>query len=334
MAFAAPLWLLGLLALAIPIALHLYGRRPGRTIKVGTLRDIPATPVARAFAPRLEDRLRLVLRCAMVASVVLALAAPLLQARRGSQLVVVTSAAARESDAGRKLVDSLQQAGATVMELGEREDAWSGLLRAAQETDGPLHVIASGTGAELGPVRPALANAVTWHVVPLPVQSGSSAFARNVVVLAPDLPADSRRRLEAAVAAVAAEAAFTARINWKPLDDFASTNALGPDDLAIIVGTISAPSLQTNVLRISRAEVLSSELPFRVGNAWLEREQREAVGQLQVSQSMALPRVVAAAPSRPDASQRAANWFFALAASLLLAERLLAHVPRVRSRSA
>lgn len=331
MTFAAPLWLFGLLALALPIALHLYGRRPGRTIKLGTLRDIPTTPVARAFAPRIEERWRLLLRCAMLACVALALATPLFPSHRASGAAVVAGATIRDTDTGRQLLDSLQQAGADWVELGEREDTWSGLLRAAQATRGPLAVVGTGTAGELGQVRPSLANAVTWHVVAPSSAPIDRASHRRVVVLNGNVRSDVTRRLDAAIKAVAGEAAFTATVDWNPADESAALAPLQSQDLAIVVGSKSEPVSPARVLRLTEQEILSSDLPFRVASAWLAPEQRAGLTRLPVPAAMALPRHEATAPVLRQTAQRVSNWLFALGALLLLAERLLAYASRSRS---
>ncbi|HEY6222774.1 MAG TPA: BatA domain-containing protein, partial [Gemmatimonadales bacterium] len=67
-----PLWLAALAALAVPIALHLWSRRSGRAVRVGSIRLLGGAPPAMARRPRLHDPWLLALRCALLAALVLA----------------------------------------------------------------------------------------------------------------------------------------------------------------------------------------------------------------------------------------------------------------------
>lgn len=76
MSWLNPIAFLGLFALAVPILAHLFGRRVARRQvfpSLRLLRDARATPATRS---RLSDVLLLVVRCAVLAAAVLALAQP------------------------------------------------------------------------------------------------------------------------------------------------------------------------------------------------------------------------------------------------------------------
>ena len=69
-------WLAGLAALAVPIALHLWSRRGGRTILVGSIRLLAGAPPATRRSWTIQDPWLLALRCAVLVTLVFALAGP------------------------------------------------------------------------------------------------------------------------------------------------------------------------------------------------------------------------------------------------------------------
>ena len=77
--FAEPLWLLGLAAIAVPIAIHLRGKRVGRVVRVGSVRWLAGVPAAWAPARRVRRIPLLLLRCAVLVALSLALARPYLR---------------------------------------------------------------------------------------------------------------------------------------------------------------------------------------------------------------------------------------------------------------
>ena len=62
--FLAPAFLAGLLAVAVPIALHLFRRRTDRVIEFPAVQMLPQAPVAQQERRRLRDLLLLALRVA------------------------------------------------------------------------------------------------------------------------------------------------------------------------------------------------------------------------------------------------------------------------------
>ena len=108
---AAPVWLAALAALSVPIALHLWTRRPGRLVRVGSIKHLggPA-PAARRL--RLDEPWLLLLRAAVLAALVLALARPYLAG--GARPEPAVWALVERAAAGDAVVDSLRLAGAAV----------------------------------------------------------------------------------------------------------------------------------------------------------------------------------------------------------------------------
>lgn len=192
--FTAPLWLYALAALAIPLALHLWSRRPRQVIRVGSLRHVNDLAEARSWSARLTQPLLLLLRLGIIASVVLALAGPRIGTDRFdgrvSQMVLVEPALLTDSALVRNdpLLDSLTRSRVTVRLLTSglprlQLDGWNAeylvdvprqqsgriwdLLVAADRLTSPgghLLVIARPRVTWLGGKRPALRAQVSWHV--------------------------------------------------------------------------------------------------------------------------------------------------------------------------
>ena len=161
--FLAPRWLAGLASLAVPIALHLWSRRTGRAVRVGSVRLLGGSPPPMARRPHLYDPWLLALRCAMLTALVLSLAQPTWGPRRipaPTWALVATDAVDRAG-----LIDSLQRAGRTVRPL-DPSDLWLSLAIADQEappgTQFAVYAapLLSGTRG----TRPELRAPVTWHL--------------------------------------------------------------------------------------------------------------------------------------------------------------------------
>ena len=192
--FTAPLWLYALATLAIPLALHLWSRRPRQVIRVGSLRHVEDLAEARSWSARLTEPLLLLLRLGVLASVVLALAGPRLGIRRldgrVSELVLVEPALLTDSAQMRSdpLLDSLARSRVTVRLLtadlprwqldgwrtGYRtelphagpENLWDLLVSADAlvSPGGSILIIARPRVTLLGGRRPALRASVAWHI--------------------------------------------------------------------------------------------------------------------------------------------------------------------------
>jgi hypothetical protein len=138
--FLNPWALVGLLAVAGPIAAHLLGRRQARRLAFPNLRFLPATVPSPVSRDRISDVALLVLRIAIVAAAAIALAQPVWvspdRARQlGNQLaravIVDTSASmsrpSAATGAGGRALDVARQraaeaAGATISRIVEAEE--------------------------------------------------------------------------------------------------------------------------------------------------------------------------------------------------------------------
>jgi len=118
MSWQQPVALAGLLALAIPVLIHLLGRGRAKQLRFPTLRFVEQSRLLPTRRTRLHDRLLLCVRMAIVGAAALALAQPLWTTARRTQsfrssiarvVIVDTSASVRMSlpgVTGKSLVDS------------------------------------------------------------------------------------------------------------------------------------------------------------------------------------------------------------------------------------
>ena len=79
MGFLYPIWLFSIGAVAIPLLIHLWNIRPGRTLKVGSIALIETSSRKTSRSIKLLDLLLLLLRCLLLITVALVLGMPFLQ---------------------------------------------------------------------------------------------------------------------------------------------------------------------------------------------------------------------------------------------------------------
>ncbi|MBV8388211.1 MAG: BatA domain-containing protein [Mucilaginibacter sp.] len=77
MIFLHPIWFFALAAISIPVAIHLWNIRKGRTLKVGSITLITAASQKRSLSLRLNDVLLLLLRCLLLTLLAIVLTMPL-----------------------------------------------------------------------------------------------------------------------------------------------------------------------------------------------------------------------------------------------------------------
>jgi hypothetical protein len=74
-----PIWLFALAAISIPIIIHLWNLKPGKTLKVGSIALFTASSLANSRSFKFQDILLLLLRCLLLVLLAFLLAAPLWQ---------------------------------------------------------------------------------------------------------------------------------------------------------------------------------------------------------------------------------------------------------------
>ena len=194
---ANPSALLALLGLLVPLAIHLWNRRPGREVAVGSLRWLAAGANRRLRNLRLEQVWLLLLRAALLAALAVALAGPQWRqpqpASRGQVLLSRELADGSRLAAVRPTIDSLRRrgyalrwlaAGLPLITPAERqadslghknltvnylanELAWARIQQAADSFPGqPLVVVTPGALRTFGGPHPALPASLTWLTLP------------------------------------------------------------------------------------------------------------------------------------------------------------------------
>ncbi|MBC7920458.1 MAG: BatA domain-containing protein [Ferruginibacter sp.] len=119
----APFWLAALAGIAVPIAIHLWNKKPGRTVKVGSIRWLEAAASQRLRRLRPRDGWLLLLRIALVAGVALLLTQPQWRRRAeptGDKWVLISPdlLGSKEVSKVRGLVDSLRRRGFQLRRYG------------------------------------------------------------------------------------------------------------------------------------------------------------------------------------------------------------------------
>ncbi|MBK9692339.1 MAG: BatA domain-containing protein [Gemmatimonadetes bacterium] len=356
--FATPLWLAALAALAIPLALHLWSRRPRQVVKVGTLRHLDGLPAARARSARLSDPLLLLLRLFILAATVLGLAGPRLRGGTvglPSRLVLVEARLAADP-----LLDSLNQAGATVRLLapGLPEiqlpakprvvaalGPWEALAEADRlvAPDGVIDLYAHPRLAALGAERPALRATVRWHA---PARTEERRWLADLSAI----PGDSLQgivgrgdaggitytRIRATDRAAFPDESLTTtpltprRLALDPPDSLAARRAgLAIRAVSEALGQVVTLATATDgdtALALPTSLFGSDALADTLLARWPWRPAADLRDPREVAVATALPRV---APPRADADLAPrTRELLLLAALLLLGERWLARRPR------
>ncbi|WP_299706599.1 BatA domain-containing protein [uncultured Pontibacter sp.] len=87
MTFLSPYWLFAASAILVPIAIHLWNKRQGKTVKVGSLRWLEPSSSRRWSSIQLSDVWLLVLRCCILIVLAVALAKPVWEGASTAQPV-------------------------------------------------------------------------------------------------------------------------------------------------------------------------------------------------------------------------------------------------------
>jgi hypothetical protein len=102
-----PIWLWGLLGLAVPLAIHLLSRKEGKVIKVGSLRHLTDSTTRQFKSVKLNELLLLALRSLLLLTVVALLAGLLLPSSASLPKWVVVDREAEQHEEISRIIDSL-----------------------------------------------------------------------------------------------------------------------------------------------------------------------------------------------------------------------------------
>ena len=115
MIFLNSIWLFALAALSIPVAIHLWNIKRGKTLKVGSISLITVSSQKKSRSLKLNDLLLLLLRCLLLALVAFVLAVPLWQRHNSSTVkgwVLIPKRELKETyQKFKPTIDSLNKAG-------------------------------------------------------------------------------------------------------------------------------------------------------------------------------------------------------------------------------
>ena len=223
-----PAALLALLGLLVPVAIHLWNRRPGREVAVGSLRWLAAGANRRLRNLKPEQLWLLLLRAALLAVLAVATAGPAWRrARPAGRGVVLLSPAAvglPAFAAQRPVIDSLRRRGYTVRWLAAGFPNASGAA-------GPTATASGRAGARMAPGANRRAGRWLWARVQ---QAGARFPGQPLYVVTPAALAGFR----------GAHRPLRPNITWQALPDTAATSWLAGadvmgDSLQLLVGRSS-----------------------------------------------------------------------------------------------
>jgi len=213
LSFLTPVWLLGLGAIVVPIALHLWHRRGGRPVRIGSIRLLVGAPPATRASWRLQDPWLLLVRCAVLALLAAALAHPWWTPRTPAAESVQAFVSA-DALGATGLMDSLRREGVATRPLAG-PDYWTA-LRDADRT-GPrgrrFVVFAPPLLRHFSGERPVLRAPIDWRARPAvggtgePTGLAATPMAARIVAVYADL--DRQEDAHYVSAAVRAAAAAT-----------------------------------------------------------------------------------------------------------------------------
>lgn len=124
MGFLSPLFLVGVLAAAVPIALHLFRRQAGPIVPFSAVRFVPRLPLHRTRRRQLQDVLLLALRVAAIVLLAVAFARPYLSAAPAggqSPLAVIAIDRSFSMSAPGRMAHARDLASRAVDQLGSGE---------------------------------------------------------------------------------------------------------------------------------------------------------------------------------------------------------------------
>jgi len=110
MSFLNPTYLWALLGLLIPLVIHLWSKKEGKTIKVGSIKLLSEADSKQSSSIRLNEIMLLVLRLGIVTMLVLIIAQPITKNKpRNSAVAYLVEPSLLEDSSFSKMIDSLKE---------------------------------------------------------------------------------------------------------------------------------------------------------------------------------------------------------------------------------
>lgn len=295
----APIWLAGLGALFVPIALHLWSRRGGRPIRVGSIRLLAGTPPATRRSWMVQEPWLLALRCAVLATLAVALTGPFWIPRvAGTNVQALVALDVRDRDA---LVDSLRRAGVSVSLLAGEAPAggtinlWTALRHADRRAPPGTQVIvfAPDLLRYFRGERPMLSTRVEWHTRPAITPAAAVSTpppARVVTIFAEPARLDDAGYVRAAIEAAGSATGIPAIVSIRPAT---TTAAVATSDWFVWLSARATPDVILEAVR--RGGVLLSD----AGAAPVQRQYSRVVTGSQPSDAWLTSATVASPSGAP-----------------------------------
>lgn len=183
--FLQPIWLWAITGIAVPLVIHLWNIKEGKTVKVGSIMFVQEAARSQAKSLKLSELLLLLLRCLLIICCALLLAQPVLNrtaAAKNAGWVLLPAAAKQEVYQHFKTaIDSLVKAGyelhllekdfpATTPNAGDtsaRADGnyWGLIagLNSQLPAASPVEIFTDGQQRHFMGDRPATALSIRWH---------------------------------------------------------------------------------------------------------------------------------------------------------------------------
>lgn len=238
--------LLALLGLAIPVAIYLWNRRPGRVVQVGSLRWLEAAANRRLRSLKPEGLLLLLVRMGILGLLALAVAGPTWPgqpAPRRGQILLSPDASVDALSSLRPSLDSLLRQGYELRELHPGLPLVAPEARAARLA-GQAPAASIGLDSAAAKLRQAPGN--VWAQVQ---QAADSFPNRPLVVVAPLLLRSFR----------GTRPALPATVSWRPLPaaadsvvQLAAAWQTRPDSLLLLVAYSSETGTAFRRMRLAR----------------------------------------------------------------------------------
>lgn len=170
MTFAHPAMLWALSGLAIPVAIHLLSRKEGRVIRIGSLRHLTDTDSSQFKSIRLNEVWLLLIRCLLIAAVVMMLAGLQVPAASSGNRIAWLEAGMNTATPASSWIDSLQADGYEIRYLPSPTD-YRKLTATLASTPGTHLVISYNYLAGFHGAQEPLPNNVQWMTLPPADQS-------------------------------------------------------------------------------------------------------------------------------------------------------------------